>query len=75
MCVQVAVIYGGVNGYLDKLAVSEVPAFEAFFRKYLKEKHAIVLETIRKERKMTPETLTTLKQVYDGALSAWAAAK
>ena len=69
------VIFGGVNGYLDKLPVSEVGPFEAFFRKYIKEKHAALLEGIRKDRKMTDASTEELKKAYEGGLNAWSAAK
>ncbi|MBP5497904.1 MAG: F0F1 ATP synthase subunit alpha [Muribaculaceae bacterium] len=45
---QVAVIYCGVNGLLQKLPVEKVPEFEKLFIQYLKGKHqADVLDVLR----------------------------
>ncbi len=44
---QVAVIYAGVNGYLDKLALNQVRPFEDGLLGFLRSKHADILETIR----------------------------
>lgn len=60
---QVVVIFGGVNGYLDKLQVSDVQPFESFVRKFLKEKNPTILETIKKERQMSPATTAELKKI------------
>ena len=43
---QVAVIYAGVRGYLDKLVTSEIPKFEQKFLVHLKTNHPKLLETI-----------------------------
>lgn len=43
---QVAVIYAGVRGFLDKLVTSEIPKFEQKFLVHLKTNYPKVLETI-----------------------------
>ena len=45
---QVCVIYAGVNGYLDKIEVARVRAFESGLLSLLRTKHADLLDSIRK---------------------------
>ncbi len=48
---QVAVIYAGVNGYLDKFEVARVRAFESGLLSLLRGKHADLLELDPQERR------------------------
>ena len=45
---QVAVLYCGVRGYLDKMQTSEIGKFERSFLEHLKTKHSYVLESIKR---------------------------
>lgn len=58
---QVVSIYTGVNGYLDDLPVDKVRDFENEFLKYMRTQQAGILESIRKEMEIKPETDTKLK--------------
>ncbi len=58
---QVAVIYAGANGFLDTLPVEKVRDFEAKFLGILRQNYADVLESIRTERVIKPETEQRLK--------------
>ena len=60
---QVAVIYGGVRGHLDKLDPSLVTSFESSFLDHLRSSQKELLEAIRKEGQLSPETDEKLKQV------------
>src|SRR5690242_12384404 len=51
---QVAVIFAGVNGYLDKLPVNKVSAFEQGFLALLRSEHAGLLDKIRVEKDLGP---------------------
>jgi F-type H+-transporting ATPase subunit alpha len=53
---QVAVIFAGVKGYLDKVAVSDVGRFEAGLLDNLRSNHQAVLDTIRDEKALSDET-------------------
>ena len=44
---QVCVIYAGVKGFLDRIATSDIGAFEKGFLEHLHSKHASLLDTIR----------------------------
>jgi len=62
---QVCVIYAGVNGYLDKLPVNRVRAFEDGLLTTLRGKNADVLETIRASRDLSDETAVKLKSAVE----------
>ncbi len=53
---QVAVIFCGVRGYLDAIAVGRIGAFEAQFLSELKARVPEVLAAIRTDREIKPET-------------------
>lgn len=60
---QVVVIFSGVNGFLDKLDVKKVTAFEASLIPYISENHPEILETIRKEGAISDDLNKKLKVV------------
>ena len=60
---QVAVIYAGVRGHLDKLDPSLVTAFEKSFLEHIRSSQQDLLNTIRKEGQLSEETDKTLKQI------------
>ncbi|KFM78517.1 ATP synthase subunit alpha, mitochondrial, partial [Stegodyphus mimosarum] len=53
---QVAVIYTGVRGYLDKLDPSRIQQFEKDFLHHIKSSHQDLLNTIASEGKISDET-------------------
>ena len=58
---QVAVIFAGVNGYLDKLAVGDVGKFEQGLLAYMRSEGKDVLEAIRKEKAVSDDIKAKLK--------------
>jgi F-type H+-transporting ATPase subunit alpha len=58
---QVAVIFAGVNGYLDRLPVNKVSEFERGFLALLRTEHKAVLDEIREKRELTDSTRNGLK--------------
>nr|QUO98931.1 CF1 alpha subunit of ATP synthase [Oedogonium crispum] len=70
---QVASIYAGTNGYLDKLEVSQVRSFLAGFRQYVADKHPKYGEILRSTKTFTPEAETILKQALQEYLSEFTA--
>lgn len=64
---QVAVIYSGINGYLDDIAVDDVKPFLLKFRSYLKASVPALLQTIKSEAKLSPESEATLKEAIAAA--------
>ena len=64
---QVVVIYTGINGYLDDVAVADVRGFIAKFRTYLKTSQASLLTSIKAEAKISPENEEVLKKAIADA--------
>lgn len=60
---QVAVIYAGVRGHLDKLDPAKVTAFEEQFADHVRTAHSGLLDTIRTEGEITDATDAKLKEV------------
>ena len=58
---QVAVIYAGVRGHLDKLDPTKITAFEKKFLQHVKSNHQDLLDIIRVEGQINPETDAKLK--------------
>ena len=69
---QVAVIYAGVNGYLDKLTLAQVRPFEDGLLAFLRSKHADVLETIRSSTDLSSDTEAKLKAAVESFASTFA---
>jgi F-type H+-transporting ATPase subunit alpha len=63
---QVCVIYAGTSGYLDKLEVSRVRAFESGLLTLLRSKHVDLLDSIRKSGDLSDADAGRLKDVVDG---------
>ncbi len=57
---QVVAIYAGVNGYLDKIPVPQVPRFHDELREHLRTESS-VLQAIREEGEISEETEAKLK--------------
>ncbi|WP_319496983.1 F0F1 ATP synthase subunit alpha [uncultured Cohaesibacter sp.] len=62
---QVAVIYAGVNGYLDTIAVNQVHAFEQGLLSVMRNEHKDVLDAIREKKALDDEITTKLKAAVD----------
>ncbi|RZF44718.1 hypothetical protein LSTR_LSTR000670 [Laodelphax striatellus] len=70
---QVAVIYCGVRGHLDKLDPAKITAFEKEFLQLVKTSHQDVLQSIAKEGKITEDTDAKLKSIVTTFLSSFQA--
>ena len=70
---QVVVIYAGVNGYLDSLPVSAVRKFEDGLLRNVRESHAGILDAIRKDKELKPETEAKLKDAVTAFAKTFAA--
>ena len=62
---QVAVIYAGVNGYLDKVKVSDVGRYEQELLGLLRGRGNEILVSIRDTKDLTPETEAKLKALLE----------
>ncbi|KAK7576488.1 hypothetical protein V9T40_012774 [Parthenolecanium corni] len=69
---QVAVIYCGVRGYLDKLDPAKITAFEVEYLAHIKANEKALLEEIAKEGKITDAIDAKLKTVVTNFLASFA---
>ena len=69
---QVAVIYAGINGYLDPLPVAKVRGFEDGLLRLLRAEHQSLLDAIRDKKELTAEIGAELKAVVDGFAKSFA---
>ncbi|WP_105385604.1 F0F1 ATP synthase subunit alpha [Neorhizobium alkalisoli] len=69
---QVAVIFAGVNGYLDKVAVADVGKFEQGLLSYLRSEGKAILDTIRAEKQLSDDTRAKLKAALDSYSKSFA---
>jgi F-type H+-transporting ATPase subunit alpha len=69
---QVVSIYSGVKGYLDRVPTGDVTRFEAGLLAEIRNRHGEILESIRTERVLNPETEGKLKSVLEAFLKSFA---
>ena len=69
---QVVVLFAGVNGYLDKLPVNQVGAFEKGLLASMNSSHKDVLESIRKEQAISDAIKAKLVAAIDGFAKGFA---
>jgi F-type H+-transporting ATPase subunit alpha len=69
---QVAVIFAGVNGYLDAIEVSDVGRFEAGLLDHMRSSAQGVLDTIRDEQKLSEETEGKLSAAIEAFAKSFA---
>ncbi|KAK3816567.1 MAG: ATP synthase subunit alpha [Benniella sp.] len=60
---QVAIVFAGVNGFLDKIPVSRVGEYERKFIPHLVANHKDLLEEIRKSGDLTTDSFAKLKDI------------
>ena len=60
---QVCVLFAGVKGYLDKINTSDIGKFEAGYLAFLRSKHQALLDKIRTDGQLKPETNTMIANV------------
>ena len=70
---QVVSIFAGVNGFLDSIDVKNVGKFETQFMALVKAKHADLIDAVRKDREIKPETDKKLREVLGAFVKNFAA--
>jgi len=68
---QVAVVFAGVRGHLDKVDPSRITAFEKEFLAHLRSSQQEVLKTIREAGKIDPPTEAQLKKIVTDFLAGF----
>jgi F-type H+-transporting ATPase subunit alpha len=69
---QVAVIFAGVKGYLDKVKVDDVVRFEKTLLETLRSKGTDILSAIKADKQIKPETEEKLKALLVGFVESFA---
>jgi F-type H+-transporting ATPase subunit alpha len=72
--VQVAVIWAVQNGYVDKVDVDRISAFQADWTDFLTTRKAEILQSIGQQKVLSPELTTALKAAADQFTETWKAA-
>jgi len=70
---QVAVVYTGVRGYLDKVDLSRIEQFEKEYLQHMKASHTDILSAIAKDGQITPDTDAKLKKVVTDFMTTFMA--
>ena len=68
---QVAVIFAGVRGFLDKVDPSRITTFEREFLAHIRSSQAELLKQIRDAGKLTDETEAKLKDVVTNFIAGF----
>jgi F-type H+/Na+-transporting ATPase subunit alpha len=68
---QVCVIFAGVNGYLDKISVSQVGDFEQKLLSELRGASHSILQSIRREKMVSDDTKSQLKSLLERLVSGY----
>jgi len=69
---QVAILFAGVRGYLDKVAIKDIGRFEAEFRASLPTTAPGLIDQITEDKEITPATEEKLKELYSNFASTFA---
>merc|ERR1712091_304359 len=72
---QVAVIFAGVRGYLDKVSEKDVSDAEAKFLDHVRSQHAAVLDTIRAEGQLSDATEAKMREISAAFVDQYVASK
>ncbi|MGE5436962.1 MAG: F0F1 ATP synthase subunit alpha [Syntrophothermus sp.] len=59
---QVISIFAGTNGYMDEVPVHDIKRFEKELLEYIEMKNPSIIETIKKEKQLSDETINALKK-------------
>ncbi|KKS38513.1 MAG: ATP synthase subunit alpha [Parcubacteria group bacterium GW2011_GWA2_42_14] len=62
---QVAVLYAGVNGYLDTIDIAEIKNFEKKFLEYIEKMNDDILEKIKTSGELSQEIEDRLKKIIE----------
>jgi F-type H+/Na+-transporting ATPase subunit alpha len=68
---QIVSIFAGTRGYIDKLAISQIAAYERGLHDFIEKKYPAIYETIRTKKAVDADTEATLKKALDEFASAF----
>lgn len=70
---QVAVVFAGVQGFLDSLEVSQIGSFESNFLRHLRQNHVDLLTQIKEANAISKENETVLRDIITTFIKTWSA--
>jgi F-type H+-transporting ATPase subunit alpha len=68
---QVAVLFAAVNGLTDSIPLEKMRGWEEGFHRYLAAANAALLETIEREKRISPESEAALKNAVSTYNASW----
>ncbi|HHY40097.1 MAG TPA: F0F1 ATP synthase subunit alpha [Syntrophaceticus sp.] len=71
---QVAVIYAGVNGFLDQLPVESITEFEKEYLYFMRNEHPEILQEIREKKELSEDLMERMNRVIREFTNEFAAA-
>ncbi|MGN1422968.1 MAG: F0F1 ATP synthase subunit alpha, partial [Oscillospiraceae bacterium] len=69
---QVVIIYAVINNYLATIPLGKIKAYQKDLLEHIKTSHPEILDNIRNEKVMSPETEDTLKEVLTSFAASYA---
>lgn len=70
---QVVLLFAGVRGYLDTVAVEDILNFETSWVKFINSNHSDILDTIRKEGEISPALEDKLGSICENYVESFSA--
>jgi F-type H+-transporting ATPase subunit alpha len=71
LAAQVTAIFAAANGYLDRVPIARVVAWEEAFIKYMETTYPDVNQTILAERRLSDDTIARLRQAIEAFNRGW----
>ncbi|HXX67690.1 MAG TPA: F0F1 ATP synthase subunit alpha [Polyangiaceae bacterium] len=68
---QVVIIYAGTRGYIDKLAIGQLAAYERGLYLFIEKQYPAIYETLRSKKSLDEATESTLKKALDEYAAAF----
>ncbi len=68
---QVVTIFAATNGYADNVPVARMKDWEAALTKFISTQHAGVLQAVDADKRISDETMPTLKQACEEFKKSW----
>jgi F-type H+-transporting ATPase subunit alpha len=68
---QIVIIYAATKGYVDKLEIAQIAAYEKGLADYIEKQHPSIYENLRTKKQLDDETEKTLKKALDEFSSAF----
>ena len=62
---QIVIIYAGTRGYIDKLEISQIAAYERGLYDFIEKKYGAIYANIRSRKSLDDETEAMLKKALE----------